>query len=274
MLCQPIGSIISGYLVKPLGWKRSMLLLNVPFFICWTMTFFAESLSMLYSSSVVMGLAIGLTEAPMLTYVGEVSEPKYRGALSAYCQLYFQLATLVVYGLGSALSWRYTAACCAVVPLVTALAVSKIPESPLWLISKGRIEDAEKALCWLRGWTKPEAVKEEFNQLLEYTRDVNLKKKRNLVFVVTEPLVEVKMSLRQRIVYFWRPTMRRPLILIVWLFFFIYGTGFSTVRPYFMHIFEELKVDTDHYQVAVRFIHFIWGVATETETHRICQDIH
>jgi SP family facilitated glucose transporter-like MFS transporter 8 len=48
-----------------------------------------------------------------------------------------------------------------------------MPETPIWLLSRGRYEDAEKALCWLRGWVTPDVVREEFNQLVKYSNEVN-----------------------------------------------------------------------------------------------------
>jgi hypothetical protein len=43
-----------------------------------------------------------------------------------------------------------------------------MPETPIWLLSRGRYEDAEKSLCWLRGWVTPDVIREEFNQLVKY----------------------------------------------------------------------------------------------------------
>lgn len=69
---------------------------------------------------------VGCTEAPAITYIGEVCEPKYRGALSAFAVMWFQLGYLCVYGLGSVLSWRYIAAVCVGVQVLTALSVAMV----------------------------------------------------------------------------------------------------------------------------------------------------
>lgn len=39
----------------------------------------------------------------------------------------------------------------------------------MWLLSRGRREDALKALCWLRGWVSSETVQSEFDEIVRYS---------------------------------------------------------------------------------------------------------
>lgn len=48
-----------------------------------------------------------------------------------------------------------------------------MPDSPIWLLSKGRKEEALKALRWLRGWVPEDKVKAEFEELCQYTQMSN-----------------------------------------------------------------------------------------------------
>lgn len=44
----------------------------------------------------------------------------------------------------------------------------KIPETPIWLISRKRDDEAMKSLQWLRGWTQEKCVRSEFEALKRY----------------------------------------------------------------------------------------------------------
>ncbi|BES99878.1 Sugar (and other) transporter [Nesidiocoris tenuis] len=248
LICQPIGSLFSGLAMEPLGRKRSMLLLNIPFFTGWTLVHFADDIDMLYIAAAIMGFSVGCTEAPILTFVGEISEPKYRGTLASYAQLCGSMAYFVVYLLGSLTSWKSTATFCACVPVVTALAISFVPETPLWLISRGRVADAERALQWLRGWVSPAEVSDELHNLIHYHKQMTtgLAVKKQSSSESQEVLVGVKdMSLRQKFRHFLRPEMMKPLGLIVSYFFFFYSSGFQTIRPYLVPVFQNLRMTID-----------------------------
>lgn len=71
-ICQPIGSVLSGWVSEPIGRKRAMILVNIPHIIAWLMLYFATSLEEIFVASVLLGLGVGFMEAPIVTYVGEI----------------------------------------------------------------------------------------------------------------------------------------------------------------------------------------------------------
>ena len=68
------------------------------------------------------------------------------------------LGVLLEFLMGSFMKWRTVALISAVVPVLAVVALCFIPESPVWLASKGRFEDSKAALAWLRGWTSKDQV--------------------------------------------------------------------------------------------------------------------
>lgn len=71
-MCQPIGSIASGWISEPLGRKRAMLLVNIPHSIGWLLMYYSTTLWHIFVANTLFGLGVGLMEAPILTYVGEI----------------------------------------------------------------------------------------------------------------------------------------------------------------------------------------------------------
>ncbi|CAH1390910.1 unnamed protein product [Nezara viridula] len=163
---QPVGSITSVPM-SGLGRKRSMFYLQIPLFIAWILPFFAETVWELYIAASIMGLGIGFMQAPIATYIGEVTLPQYRGLLACIAYCFLTLGSVCVYAIDVIVgNWRYTALYCAVMPPLTAILLYIIPESPIWLVSQGRYAEAKKALSWLRGWVAESEVEQEFKTML------------------------------------------------------------------------------------------------------------
>lgn len=79
----PIGCLGSGILTTYLGRKRAMMIVNAPLICAWVMLYYAQSPALLYSALCLTGLTGGLLEAPVLTYVAEITTPLMRGILSS-----------------------------------------------------------------------------------------------------------------------------------------------------------------------------------------------
>lgn len=122
-ISQPIGSALSGWLTEPLGRRRAMMLVNLPHIIAWTMLYFAQSAEEVFVAAVLLGLGVGFMEAPIITYVGEITQPSIRGILIACAGVAVMLGIFIVYMLATLALWRNVALMCLMVPLVTVVAI-------------------------------------------------------------------------------------------------------------------------------------------------------
>ncbi|XP_055302588.1 facilitated trehalose transporter Tret1-like [Sitodiplosis mosellana] len=71
-LIQPIGSLLSILITDSLGRKRSMVLVNIPFALGWFMLHQGDAVWKIFTGCASFGLAAGLMEAPLITYLGEI----------------------------------------------------------------------------------------------------------------------------------------------------------------------------------------------------------
>lgn len=106
----------------------------MPYVIAWIVLYYAKSLSMIYVSFVLLGLGIGLMEAPIFTYIGEICEPSIRGILTASASIAAAFGMGLVYFLGNQTSWRNAALVCATIPILSMFLISFVRHS--WLLSR------------------------------------------------------------------------------------------------------------------------------------------
>ncbi|KAG5680532.1 hypothetical protein PVAND_010037 [Polypedilum vanderplanki] len=240
---QPIGSVASGIVLEPLGRKKSMILVNIPHIIAWSMLHYASSLTELYIAAILLGLGVGFMEAPIITYVGEICEPSIRGILTACAGVAVMIGFSLVYFLGSVTTWRFTALLCCSVPICTAIAICFVPETPFWLLAKNRKEEALKSLMWLRGWvSSPKYVEKEFNEIVKYSEESNRcvachksdSKCTHPPATAKELLTELK-----------RKRTLKPFFIVLMMFIFAQFSGLSAMRPYLVQIFQAYSSPID-----------------------------
>ncbi|XP_013139502.1 PREDICTED: facilitated trehalose transporter Tret1-like [Papilio polytes] len=241
-LTQPFGAFISGPIVDFLGRRRANFVVNLPHIIAWILMYFSWDLPSLFMANALLGLGTGIMEAPINAYVGEISEPSIRGSLSTFTQLFLSLGTFAMYFLGAVVDWRSAAIISLAIPISSMALVLLVPETPVWLLSRGREKDALNSLCKLRGWTTPEHVREEFDQLVDYS-----KKLQNCVICYklynrdTQTCEHVTMNPIRRSMYKFRYVMLaketlRPLIFVMVYFMFYVMSGLTPIKPNMVNI--------------------------------------
>lgn len=62
------------------------------------------------------------------------------------------LLKLFQFIMGNFLYWRTVALINTAAPSIAFCALFLVPESPYWLATKNRVDEARKSLAWLRGW--------------------------------------------------------------------------------------------------------------------------
>lgn len=151
----PLGaalvSLFTGSLADIIGRKTAMLLAIIPITIGWALTIWATSIWMVYLGRVLCGAVAGMycVLAPM--YSTEISEKRIRGALGSFTQLNIAVGILAATVLGSYLDLKAYTIVCGTIPLVFGAIFVFMPESPFYLLEKGKETEARKCLTFLRG---------------------------------------------------------------------------------------------------------------------------
>jgi MFS family permease len=118
-LFTPVGSLLSSLTLDRFGHNKCMIITNIPYIVSQIMFFFAENVDTLYMCSILMGLSIGYAGGPCSAYIGEVCEPKLRGALMSVTNVFYFVGSLVftlIYAV--TLDWRLTVLLSMIIPIV------------------------------------------------------------------------------------------------------------------------------------------------------------
>uniref|UniRef100_A0A667I3U0 Solute carrier family 2 member 6 n=1 Tax=Lynx canadensis TaxID=61383 RepID=A0A667I3U0_LYNCA len=145
------GGLSAMVLNDLLGRKLSIMFSAVPSAAGYALMAGAHGFWMLLLGRTMTGFAGGLTAACIPVYVSEIAPPGVRGALGATPQLMAVFGSLSLYALGLLLPWRWLAVAGEGPVLVMTLLLSFMPNSPRFLLSRGRDAEALRALAWLRG---------------------------------------------------------------------------------------------------------------------------
>ncbi|XP_049789372.1 facilitated trehalose transporter Tret1-like [Schistocerca nitens] len=150
-ISQRWGYKVAGYLVGTISAMAGVIIMLAP------------SLATMLVGRVLTGFAAGCTPVVTTTYITEAAQEHIRGAVGTFFGLLFNGGILIAYLMGAVASYQIVCAMAVILPIVYLLGFFFLPESPQYLLSKGRDGDAVKSLRWFR--TAGHNVSQELEQL-------------------------------------------------------------------------------------------------------------
>lgn len=148
-----IGSLASGKTSDWIGRRYTIVLAAVTFLIGAILMGLAPSYPFLLAGRVVAGIGVGYSLMVAPVYSAEVSPSMTRGFLTSLPEVFINVGILLGYifnyalsSLPSRINWRLMLGLAGFPAIVIALGVMRMPESPRWLVMKGKIGEAKKVL--------------------------------------------------------------------------------------------------------------------------------
>lgn len=151
-----LGAVLSGNLTDRLGRKKIIVITALAFFVGSLATALARSPLELMIYRGLIGFAIGIASYTVPLYISEIAPDDKRGALVSLNQLAITVGIVLSYLIDGVFAkvehgWRYMMRVGVVPALLLAAGMLLVPETPRWLISRGRAEKAKEALRRIYG---------------------------------------------------------------------------------------------------------------------------
>ncbi|XP_030588300.1 proton myo-inositol cotransporter-like isoform X2 [Archocentrus centrarchus] len=152
-----LSALSGGFLNGWLGRRICILVASFIFSVGGIIMSLAPDKVVLLVGRIIVGLGIGIASMTVPVYIAEVSPPHLRGQLVTINSLFItggQFIASVVDGVFSYLrhdGWRYMLGLSTLPSVLQFFGFIFLPESPRWLLQKGRSEEARQVLSQIRG---------------------------------------------------------------------------------------------------------------------------
>jgi putative MFS transporter len=155
------GGILLGYVTDRIG-RKPMFTIDLSVFLCCSiLLFFVTAAWQIFALGLVMGLAVGADYSIGSPLLGEFARAKHRGNFLGVLEILWNVGYVIAYLIGYAVNsyapgaWRIVLATSAVPAVICLIMRHGLPESPRWLITKGRREEAMEIMRTAMGTDHP-----------------------------------------------------------------------------------------------------------------------
>ncbi|KAJ7044702.1 general substrate transporter [Mycena alexandri] len=153
-----LATFVGGPISDRFGRRGGMFIASIIIFAGVAVVTAAQSRIYLFFGRFLIGFGSALNASASPAYVAEISPPQWRGRIGGLSNTFSYLGSVICSGLviatgriNSDVSWRLPCAVQFIPTVILAVGVWFIPESPRWLMSVGRKEEARDVLAKYHG---------------------------------------------------------------------------------------------------------------------------
>lgn len=183
LLGAAFGAVIGGGISDKLGRRKYILQLAILFLIAAVGCALAINVPMMVIFRFVLGFAVGGASVTVPSFLAEMSPTERRGRMVTQNEFMIVSGQLLAFTFNavignlladSGFAWRYMLILAALPAIFLGFGMLKVPESPRWLISKGRTKEGLNVLKQIR---PAEEVQGEFDNIQESLKKEKAKEK-------------------------------------------------------------------------------------------------
>ncbi|WMV14747.1 hypothetical protein MTR67_008132 [Solanum verrucosum] len=251
-LCALVGSPSAGRTSDYIGRRYTIVIASVIFLLGSVVMGYGPSYAVLLVGRCIAGVGVGFALMIAPVYSAEVSSPSTRGFLTSLPEVGISIGILLGYlsnyifsGLPLRLGWRIMLGIAAIPSLFLAICTLRMPESPRWLIMKGRLGEAKEIMYKVSN--DPEEAE---LRLREIKRAIGIDEN------CDDDSVRIPDSVKSQGEGIWKELLLKPTKSLRWILitgigihFFEHATGIEAVILYSHKIFAKAGVHDHKHQI-------------------------
>jgi sugar porter (SP) family MFS transporter len=245
-----VGSFAAGRTSDWIGRRYTIVLAAVIFFAGAFLMGFAVNYGMLMFGRFVAGIGVGYALMIAPVYTAEVSPASARGFLTSFPEVFINFGILLGYVSNYAfahlplnINWRVMLGIGAVPSVVLAFMVLGMPESPRWLVMKGRLKDAKVVLD--KTSDTPEEAAERLADI-KAAAGIPADLDGDVVTVPKREGGDEESRVWKELILSPTPAMRRILLSGISIHFFQQASGIDAVVLYSPRVFKSAGITKDN----------------------------
>lgn len=217
-----IGPVIFNRLADVMGRKWFLISISTIEFSCFMLLAFARNICYFYAARLIQGMGAGSGVTVLTLFITEIADNNNRGKCGTLSNVFQSIGNTYGYIISIFQMRMFTLLCTLPFLMSIPLFIVFIPESPIYLVQKGKRDDARNAIRKFRNIDFTEAGK---------------------VLVETENLItETSQSDKGLLTLLKKPGFRKALVISNGLFVFLQLTGLFAVLGYLHNIFSLANV--------------------------------
>ncbi|HEX2135174.1 MAG TPA: sugar porter family MFS transporter [Microvirga sp.] len=178
-----LGALVGGKISDAIGRRTTIIVLAVMFFAGVLVVVFSPGFGLLVAGRIILGLAVGGASTVVPVYLAELAPYEIRGSITGRNELAIvvgQFAAFVVnYILFATLGhiegvWRIMFGVCALPAIALFIGMLRMPESPRWLVEKGRLDEALAVLNTVRSKDRARAEFAQVETVAEEEKEAHM----------------------------------------------------------------------------------------------------
>ena len=191
-----IGSVCGGKLADFFGRRTYLIWLSVIFFGGAVLSAVAPNVTSLLLARFLLGYAVGGASVTAPTFISEVAPTEMRGRLTGLNEVAIVVGQLAAFAINAAIGfgfghlpdvWRYMLIVQALPAIFLLIGMLRSPESPRWLMSKGREEEALAILKQIRPEQRAIKEYEDILTLMKAEKEQQLHQKSAVSIILSTP---------------------------------------------------------------------------------------